>query len=700
MIAGGLVGQNGDLRPGGSFGTISKASSRSTSCSATLRVSSRLNAAGGLVGSNPGTIEFSSASGKVTVGTNSVAGGLVGQNGDFSIGGGPFGPGIIRNSSASGNVTAGLEAGGLVGFNNTNGTIQDSSASGNVSATQLPSGNCAAFSCQNAHAGGLVGLNSGAIFSTNSNGNPADFFTFATGAVNVASGGVAGGLVGFNNGLIATTFASGAVTGNAGLVNADFGQFGQQTVLGGLVGTNQGFVVGSRAIGNVGSVNTDRLLAGGLVGDNTGTTLVSSAAGDVSAGNFSQAGGLAGTTVPGDACNNCGGGSQFFNTAGLIVDSFSTGKVTVGTDSVAGGFAGVAGFINNSQASGSVTGGGNSILGGFVGLQLNDGLIQNSSASGPVTGTGANNWIGGFVGANIGTIQNSTASGAASGGSDSNIGGFVGVNLGSIGPASANGPVSATGTGNVVGGFVGTNFGTIDQTTATGPISAPGADNIVGGVAGANAQFVNVPSGQLPFPGGTITNSSGPGSTPIGVNSPTTLPTAPALITQCDQPICQIFINGDLGGGPQPPQPPQPPLEPPQLPLQPPLLPLEPPQLPSLVAAQIPIPSSVLAPPTGFNLLPPQGSDASSSASPSVLIALTNLATAGPAGGGPGAGGPAGAGVTGQQPSGSPTIYLGAQPGQPGFTPPPLQPATRPGRLRAERHAAARRDAVRRRTMC
>jgi subtilase family protein len=58
---------------------------------------------------------------------------------------------------------------------------------------------------------------------------------------------------------------------------------------------------------------------------------------------------------------------------------------------------------------------------------------------------------------------------------------------------------------------------------------------------------------------------------------------------------------------------------------------------------------------------------------PSVLIALTNLTTPGPAGGVPGgAGGPAGAGVTGQQSPGGPASYLGAQPGQPGFTPPPL----------------------------
>jgi hypothetical protein len=520
-------------------------------------------------------------------------------------------------------------------------------------------------------------MNSGVIFSSNSNSTPVNFFTFATGAVNVASGGVAGGLVGVNNGFLAATIAKGAVTGSPGLVNPDIGPFGQQTVLGGLVGTNQGFVVASRAIGNVGSVNTDRLLAGGLVGDNTGTILVSSAAGDVSAGNFSQAGGLAGTTVPGAACNNCGGGTQFFNNAGLITGSFSTGKVTVGTDSVAGGFAGVAGFINTSQASGPVTGGGNSILGAFVGLLLNDGLIQNSSASGPVTGTGANNWIGGFVGGNIGTIQNSTASGAVSGGSDSSIGGFAGLNLGLIGPASANGPVSATGTGNVVGGFVGTNFGTIDQTTATGPISAPGANNVVGGVAGANAQFVDVQSGQLPFLGGTITNSSGPGSAPIGVNSPTTLPTAPALITQCDQAVCQIFRDGSLGGGPTPPQPPQPPQLPePPLPLQPPPL-LEPPHLPQLaellpLLSQIQIPSSVLAPPTAFSLLPPQDNNAVPPV-PSVLIALTNLTTPGPAGGVPGgAGGPAGAGVTGQQSPGGPASYLGAQPGQPGFTPPPL----------------------------
>jgi len=82
--------------------------------------------AGGLVGSNSGTILSSVATGDVQTGDGSIAGGLVASN---SV------SGAITGSQASGNVTVGAEsvAGGLVGANA--GVITGSTASGAVTST-------------------------------------------------------------------------------------------------------------------------------------------------------------------------------------------------------------------------------------------------------------------------------------------------------------------------------------------------------------------------------------------------------------------------------------------------------------------------------------------------------------------------------------------------------------------------------------
>ena len=544
VIAGGLVGQNGIFGPGAAFGTITNASAAVNITLGNAVGLNQLNAAGGLVGSNPGTIASSSASGNITVGENGVAGGLVAQNGSFGSGG----TGSIDLSSASGNVSsAGINVGlgGLVGFNSATGVIQDSFATGNVTGTgNVPE--CNGSSCQNASIGGLVGFNDGMIFSLRQ-----QFMTFASGAVSVGSNGVAGGLVGFNSGFVIGAMASGPVTGAPGLSSSG-NSFHGNTVLGGLIGTNAGIVANSSATGNVGAANTDRLLAGGFVGDNMGIVGLSTATGNVSAGNFSQVGGFAGTNTGSD-CSGCGGMGIAANNAASILASTASGNVTVGSSSLAGGFIGAGSTTIGSSATGAVTGGANSVLGGFVGLHDFEGFIQNSTSSGPVTATGPNTWAGGFVGANIGMIFNSTTSSSVSGTSNSVLGGFAGVNVGWIDPSFASGAVQSSGGGNFIGGFVGLNFGTIDNATASGPVGGSGANNVIGGVAGANASFINLPAGLIPFssfPTGTINNSTGPsGVSPVGVTNPTTMPTPPSLLTTCDATPCEIFRSGILGGG-------------------------------------------------------------------------------------------------------------------------------------------------------
>ena len=178
---------------------------------------------------------------------------------------------------------------------------------------------------------------------------------------------------------------------------------------------------------------------------------------------------------------------------------------------------------------------------------------------------------------------------------ESYLGGFVGVNIGTIEQSAANGSVTGLGNRDVIGGFVGANFGSIDASAATG--NATGATNsAVGAFAGANATFVNFPSESVSgssFPVGTITNSiatgaanGGTGSTVdpfIALVDPTTAvnpPAFPSTIAGCTNPTCVFVATGVL---PSSPISPVTPLTPPVLtpPLLPELLSTSPPSMPS-----------------------------------------------------------------------------------------------------------------------
>jgi filamentous hemagglutinin family protein len=586
VVAGGLVGQNGMLGQGTQAGLITQSHANVTVTlgdGGACPGSCNFNSAGGLVGSNiaGSTISNSYAQGNIVVGASSWAGGLVGNNGFFSF---PASvTGNIQNSYATGNVSsAGVNVGlgGLVGMNAPGATIFASYATGNVtaSANVNQTGNDCSNngSCQNVSAGGLVGQNSGTIAAettpvlTQACGAGQ---ACATGLVSVGSNGTGGGLVGFNDGIIVNAFATGNVTGAAG-VNGLNGNSGN-TNLGGLAGTNQGVIFTSFARGDVGSSNVANLQVGGLVGDNSGAIFASTATGNVRAGDGSSAGGLVSNN--GSDNSNCGGcnqgdGAAFANT-GLIVDSRATGNVSVGAESLAGGFAGSGdgaflGILSTNTATGAVSGGHDSVLGGFIGALGSKnglGLIVNASASGAVSSSGANSLVGGFVGVTAGTISSASASGPVTGTSDSFLGGFAGINLGSIQDSTASGSVTGTGSHNVAGGFAGLNLGTIDPSSSSGAVTS-GANSIVGGLVGANAMFINFAPDLLPsssFPVGTISSDSfatgavsgGPGSTVgvrVGLNNPNSgLPAYPSIVAGCDDPLCvalRLGIFGPLSG--------------------------------------------------------------------------------------------------------------------------------------------------------
>ena len=262
------------------------------------------------------------------------------------------------------------------------------------------------------YSGGLVGINYGTISNV-----------YVTGSV---TGG--GGLAGCNYGTILNSYTKVIVSGGSGFVGNNFaagvisGSYAEGTInggsyLGGLAGSNYGSISNSHFSGSViGSGST-----GGLVGENGGTGTISNsyATGTVSGDGY--VGGLVG------------------NNYGTILRSYATSAVSGNSD--VGGLVGYnylglsyfgdvwPGIIANSYATGSVTGGVNSVdIGGLVGR--NSGAVSNAYATGNVSG---NTNIGGLVGYNYGgtpSIFNSFATGSVSG--SSRIGGLVGYNVGSI----------------------------------------------------------------------------------------------------------------------------------------------------------------------------------------------------------------------------------------------------------------------------
>jgi hypothetical protein len=211
--------------------------------------------AGGLVGVEDGTIEYSYATGDIR---GSQIGGLVGVE---------QGGKLISDSHATGTVTGGYgaAAGGLVGVD-FECNITDSYATGAVNI-----GNAEVPQSLFGTAGGLAGYVASATISG----------SYALGSVAAGANVFAGGLVGDNGGTINNSYASGDVTG------------GKSAVVGGLAGSGN-IVNNSYATGSVtGGLDS---IDGGLIGDDPYNVFYSYSTGAVSGRSGSLVGGLVGNS--------------------------------------------------------------------------------------------------------------------------------------------------------------------------------------------------------------------------------------------------------------------------------------------------------------------------------------------------------------------------------------------------------------------
>jgi filamentous hemagglutinin family protein len=320
------------------------------------------------------------------------------------------------------------------------------------------------------NAAGLFGYSSGTIRDIALNGG------------SVSGGTEVGGLVGRNEGTIVDASAAVAVSGIGSV--------------GGFVGWNDGIITNGKVW--MVSVTATGYGAGGFVGYNrtTGDIQDSTVSGNNAAGTITTSGVVYGS----------GGVGGF---VGLNTGDIASGSVAQ-TDAGMGGVpvTAVGGFAGQNTATGTITDGtvtdtaaiGNNFVGGFIGINLGaiNGSTVSTAASGSVLVSGVNE-VGGFAGSNGAgaMITNSTSEGAtktsAITGTGSRIGGFVGWNAGSLtGDQSLD---AVTGVAQV-GGFVGWNDGTVtDGQVWTVYVTATGYG--AGGFVGYNTSTGNIQSSNV-----------------------------------------------------------------------------------------------------------------------------------------------------------------------------------------------------------
>jgi filamentous hemagglutinin family protein len=463
-----------------------------------------------------------------------------------------FNYGTVSNSYATGTVSGFNNVGGLLGVND--GTVSNSYATGSVTGSGVAR-NGLSFTPDTV--GGLVGYNGGGTVSN----------SYATGSVTGAYN--VGGLVGYNGGgTVSNSYATGSETSNysrvGGLVGANYGTVSNSywdtdTLASGVPGIGGGSTVGATGLttaqlsgalptgfdptvwGNVNNQTTPYLLSNPgpvFIGNNYSQlfTVVlnlsqlqainNNLAGDFALATSLNASGVSnwvplGTDGAGNVTNSGQGFTGIFDGLGNTISNLtislpSTNDVGLfgyaGSGAVirnvgligasvagaynVGGLVGVnIGSINNSYATGSV--GGSNYVGGLVGV--NNGTVSTSYAAGSVGGP---YYMGGLVGVNNGTVSASYAMESLNG--VEYVGGLVGVNNGTVSNSYATGNLQ----GNYYfGGLVGLNSstGTVSDSHATGGVSGPIEAYYLGGLAGYNY--------------GTIRNSDATGTVSGGSNA-------------------------------------------------------------------------------------------------------------------------------------------------------------------------------------
>lgn len=440
--------------------------------------------AGGLTGYNSGTITFSDKDNAVS--NRSVAGIVVGRH----------------------------YVGGLVGYNDTDGTIDVAYKliGGRVAAT----GDCV---------GGLVGLNASTkLLEKKLTIKPSS----------VQGRYYVGGAIGAN-----VVNPEENVTVNGLKVDNSLGTVTAEAFCGGLIGYQRTYTEQDRAGGTLYAllpgIAANNSNAPGTVKASTNRHTITITADGNSAGRLSAvsnnmtirayayAGGIIGSCEPQtrmkvEHCLNAGGFDR------PAEDTFPDSKLKTGVDMVS--YLQAQKYTDAAKALSDELGGGElrvSVIGGVIGVNGENHVIEHCASKGTMNGLNA---MGGVVGLNEGIIRGCTLSGSMGSATQDYIGGIAGLNVGGRTAGTTAGTIencttekNCTVTGrNTVGGIVGYNLsgGRIQNNTSSANVSGAGR---VGGIAGENGGAITLsstPAGKRRING----SGSGVGGV-IGVNTAT-----------------------------------------------------------------------------------------------------------------------------------------------------------------------------------
>lgn len=440
--------------------------------------------AGGLTGYNSGTITFSDKDNAVS--NRSVAGIVVGRH----------------------------YVGGLVGYNDTDGTIDVAYKliGGRVAAT----GDCV---------GGLVGLNASTkLLEKKLTIKPSS----------VQGRYYVGGAIGAN-----VVNPGENVTVSGLKVDNSLGTVTAEAFCGGLIGYQRTYTENDREgktlyalLPGIAANNSN---VPGTVKASTNTHTITITADGNSAGRLSAvsnnmtirayayAGGIIGSCEPQtrmkvEHCLNAGGFDR------PAEDTFPDSKLKTGVDMVsylrAQKYTDAAKALSDELGSSELR---VSVIGGVIGVNGENHVIEHCASKGTMNGLNA---MGGVVGLNEGIIRGCTLSGSMGSATQDYIGGIAGLNVGGRTAGTIAGTIkncttekNCTVTGrNTVGGIVGYNLsgGRIQNNTSSANVSGAGR---VGGIAGENGGAITLSSTPA---GKHRVNGSGSGvGGVIGVNTAT-----------------------------------------------------------------------------------------------------------------------------------------------------------------------------------
>lgn len=436
--------------------------------------------AGGLTGYNSGTITFSDKDNAVS--NRSVAGIVVGRH----------------------------YVGGLVGYNDTDGTIDINYTliGGRVAAT----GDCV---------GGLVGLNASTkLLEKKLTIKPSS----------VQGRYYVGGAIGAN-----VVNPTGDITVDGLTVNNSLGTITAEAYCGGLIGYQRTYTEKDRAGGTLYAllpgIAANNSNVPGTVKASTNTHTITITADGNSAGRLSAvsnnmtirayayAGGIIGSCEPQtrmkvEHCLNAGGFDR------PAEDTFPDSKLKTGVDMVsylqAQKYTDAAKALSDELGSSELR---VSVIGGVIGVNGENQVIDHCASKGTMNGLNA---MGGVVGLNEGIIRDCTLSGSMGSATQDYIGGIAGLNVGgrtagTIENCTTEKNCTVTGR-NTVGSIVGYNLsgGRIQNNTSSANVSGAGR---VGGIAGENGGAITLSSTPA---GKRRVNGSGSGvGGVIGVNTAT-----------------------------------------------------------------------------------------------------------------------------------------------------------------------------------